>query len=297
VRSIAVLAALAALAVVPLAAQTTPAPLAPGAVEGFDVASVKANRSGESRIGFGFPPGGLTATNLPLRALIIQAHRLHEYELLNLPEWARDERYDVTARTSHARASGDDRLRMLRTLLADRFKLRMHAETREMALYSLEFAREDRRLGPNLIPSTVDCVARSRGDQPAPPPAPPRPGEPPPPDCSVSLGMTPNESFLNAGGMAFPELVRLISRNLGRPIVDMTGLTGSYNVQMRFQADAPGLPGLPLPPRPVPLGASADSTAPSLMTAVQEQLGLRLESGRGPVPVQVVDNVERPAED
>ena len=265
----------------------------------FDVASIKTNKSGENRVGFGFPPGGLTATNLPLRSLIMQAYRLAEYELINLPDWAGSERFDISAKTTNAQASGEDRLVMLQALLAERFKLEMHTESREMAVYSLVFARADKRLGPDITPSTVDCVARSRsGAPPSPPPAPPAPGQPPPAlECGVSMGMMPTESVLNAGGMQFKDLVRVISQNLGRPVVDKTGLTGAFNVKMRFQSTSAGLPGLPLPPRPVPLGASAESTAPSLMTAVQEQLGLKLEAGREPVTVRVVDGVGRPTED
>jgi uncharacterized protein (TIGR03435 family) len=135
----------------------------------FDVASVKANTLGENSVGFGFPQGGLTATNMPLRALIIQAYKSNEYELLNLPDWAANERFDIAAKTTRPEASGDDRLAMLQALLEERFALKMHAETREMATYSLLFARQDQRLGPNLRRSTVDCVARSRVGGPAPP--------------------------------------------------------------------------------------------------------------------------------
>jgi uncharacterized protein (TIGR03435 family) len=263
----------------------------------FDVASVKANRSGENRVGFAFPPGGLTATNLPLRSLIIQAYKLQEYELVNLPSWTADERFDIAAKSANAQASGEERLVMLRALLADRFKLKMHDETREMAMYSLVVARDDKRLGPNLTPSAIDCEARSRAGQPPPPPAPPAPGgEPPLPDCGISLGMTPNVSLLRGGSVAFPDIVRLIATNLGRPVIDKTGLTGAFNIQMRFHSQSSGLPGLPVRP---PGGASAtpDNAVPSLMTAVQEQLGLKLEGGRAPMPVRVVDSVERPTED
>ena len=189
----------------------------------FDVASIKPNTSGENRIGFGFSTGGLTATNMPLRALVIQAYKLNEYELLNLPDWAANERFDVAAKTTVSQASGDERLLMLRTLLADRFKLRMHQEQREMAMYSLVFARDDKRLGPNNTPSTVDCVARSRVPQPPPSlPAPPA-GQPPPLECGVSMGLVPTEIVLNAGGMAFTDLVRLLARNLGRRLTDGGG--------------------------------------------------------------------------
>ena len=262
----------------------------------FDVASVKINRSGETRIGFGFPPGGLTATNMPLRSLIIQAYKLQDYELVNLPSWTADERFDIAAKSANAQASGEERLVMLRALLADRFKLKMHGETREMAMYWLVIARDDKRLGPNLSPSDVDCVARSRSPQTT-PAAPPRPSEPPPlPECGISLGMTPAVSVLRGGSVAFPDIVRLIATNLGRPVVNRTELTGAFNIEMRFHSQSPGLPGMPVPP-PGRGSAAPDDSVPSLTTAVQEQLGLKLESGRGPVPVQVVDSVERAGED
>jgi uncharacterized protein (TIGR03435 family) len=179
--------------------------------------------------------------------------------------------------------------------------LKLHADSREMQMYSLVFARDDKRLGPNLARSTVDCEARSRQAEPSGPPGAlpaARPaGEPPPLECGVSLQMIPSESILNAGDIQFSDLVRLIATNLGRPVVDATGLTGAFSARMRFQSTNSGLPGLPLPPRQVPLGSSADSTAPSLMTAVQEQLGLKLEGGRAPVPIQVVDSVDWPTED
>lgn len=150
------------------------------------------------------------------------------------------------------------------------FKMKMHAETREMAMYSLVFARDDKRLGPNLTPSSIDGTARSRAAQPpaAPPiPAPPStaPGaQPPLPECSISLGMTPTASFLRGGAIAFSEIVRLIATNLGRPVVDKTRLTGAFDIQMRFHSVASGLPGLPV--RPPGASATPDDSVPSLMT-------------------------------
>jgi uncharacterized protein (TIGR03435 family) len=261
----------------------------------FEVASIKANKSGENRIGFGFPTGSLAITNLPLSALIIQAYRLQDHELFGLPDWATSERYDITAKAASAEVSGPDRLVMLQALLVDRFKLRIRTETREMSVYSLTFAREDKQLGPNITPSSINCLARSRSGQQQPPPPPAKPGEQPVLECSVSLGMSPAGSFLRAGGISFPDLVRLISQNMGRPVVDKTGLTGAYNVEMKFISEAPGLPGLPLP-RP-PAATNPNDNVPAMSTAVREQLGFRLEPTRAPVLVHVVDGVERPEED
>ena len=108
--------------------------------------------------------------------------------------------------------------------------------------------------------------------------------------------MTPTVSILRGGSVAFSEIVRLIATNLGRPVIDRTGLTGAFNIEMRFHSDSPGLPGMPVRAPRSGVGVP-DGSVPSLMTAVGEQLGLKLESGRAPVPVQIVDEVERPTED
>jgi uncharacterized protein (TIGR03435 family) len=296
----AALLTLSARVVVRAQIPATPDPSTPT----FDVASIKPAEPGAMRIGMQFSPGGVNVMGMPVRSLIQNAYRLQNHELLNLPPWTESERFDITARMSKPDATPDERMAMMRSLLRDRFNLKAHTETRELPRYRLLFAREDKRLGPGLKPSMVDCqamFAARRGQPPTPPPAPPAPGQlPPAPECGVMMGMTPSGANLR-GGMAFPELVRLISTNLGRAVVDETGLTGYYTIDMRFASEGPMMPGMPPPPMrgggPGPTAAPSPDEAPSLMTALQEQLGLKVESDRGTVPVLVVDSIDRPAAD
>jgi bla regulator protein blaR1 len=275
----------------------------------FEVASIKPADPGAMRIGMNFSPGGVNVMGMPVRSLIQNAYRLQNYELLNVPAWAESDRFDITARMSKPDATPDERLAMMRSLLRDRFNLKAHTESRELPRYRLLFARDDKRLGPGLQRSTVDCQAQfagRRGQPPPPPPAPAAPGQlPPPPECGVMMGMTPNGAVMR-GGMAFADLVRMISTNLGRAVIDETGLTGFFNIDLRFSSDrGPLMPGMPPPPPrgggpgrgDGPAAGPSLEEAPSLMTALQEQLGLKVESDRGTVPVLVVDSVDRPTAD
>lgn len=283
----------------------TPAPEAPLT---YEVASVKANRSGSGRVGFGNPPGQFTATNVPLRFLILQAYRFMEFQVIGGPGWMDSERFDITAKTPRGAADGtpgggvspEANRAMLRALLADRFKLVAHTETREMPIYVVTLAKGDGTLGPNLRASTVDCAARGRGRGAAPPTPPlpiPQPGQPL--ECGMMMGFGPNGSTIRAGGSNFDELLRTITQNLGRKVIDKTGLTGNFDIELQFVADRPGMAGMPpLPPSSAgPSDPSATSSLPSLMTALREQAGLKLESERGQVEVLVIDRVERPTED
>lgn len=279
----------------------SPAPVPAAAPLAFEVVSVKPSQASD-RIGLGNSPGGVTFTNVPLRTIILQAYRLQDFDLVNAPAWTSTERFDVTARTGKPGLTDDERREMLRTLLADRFKLKAHTETREAQIYTLTVARADGKLGAGLTSSTVNCAER-RGAPPPPAPRPPDPSQPmqiPEMECGMMMGMTPAGQMMSGGGLAFTQIVQLIATNLGRPVVDKTGLTGNYNIRMRFLSDRPGLPGLPPPPRapgPAPTLAPGVEEAPTLPTAVQEQLGLKLEATRGPAPVLIVDSVERPTAD
>jgi uncharacterized protein (TIGR03435 family) len=179
---------------------------------------------------------------------------------------------------------------MLQSLLAERFKLATHKDTRELPIYSLEVARSDGRLGPQLRPATVDCeamiaAARARG---GPPPAPPAPGERP--ICGIRI----NPGRLSGGGFPLSQFAATLSQFVQRIVVDRTGLSGNFDVDLTWTPDQlpqggppPGAP--PLPP--------ADPNGPSIYTAVQEQLGLKLESAKGPVDVLVIDRAESPTPD
>ena len=138
------------LMTMPLAAQQAAQPA-------FDVASIKRNLSGETRIVQGLQPGGrYVATNIPLRMLIMRAYRLLEFRLVGGPDWVNTERYDIAGLAPGATTS-DDITPRLQSLLADRFKLTTHREKREMPVLWLVLANKDGRLGPKLHRSTADC--------------------------------------------------------------------------------------------------------------------------------------------
>jgi uncharacterized protein (TIGR03435 family) len=182
---------------------------------------------------------------------------------------------------------------MLRALLGERFKLVTHSDTREMPIYSLAVARSDGRLGPKLSVTTVDCEAMSRGRRGAPPPPPPpAPGQVGEPiECGFMIG----PGVMNAGGMPMTELARALSQFTGRVVLDKTGLKERYSFQLLYAPEGRGLGPAPGPGGPEP--PAVDPNTPSLFTALQEQLGLKLESERGPVDVVVIDRVEQPTED
>jgi uncharacterized protein (TIGR03435 family) len=284
-----------------LGAQT---PAANAGAPAFEVASVKPNKSGEPFIRFGLQPGGrFNAVNVPLRELIVFAYApLQRSQIVGGPAWMDSDRFDVTAKAEGdvppvaPGAAGPVSL-MMRTLLADRFKLVAHTESREQSIYNLTFARDDRRLGTQLTPSTVDCAARAaargRGTGPAglppsPPPGPPAAGQ------RLECGMMMGLGSISAGGVTLTELTRMLSQRTNRMVVDRTGLTGRYDFTMEFTPDQMPPPGAQLNGAPLP---AINPDGPSLFTALQEQLGLKLESARGPVETLIIDSVEQPTPD
>jgi uncharacterized protein (TIGR03435 family) len=267
----------------------------------FEVASVKANKSGDNRIGIGFQPGGrFRATNAPLRELISAGYGtpqpLPAFQILGGPKWIESDRFDIVAKAAGDPQPGPngappEMFLMLRSLLAERFQLTVHRETREVPIYTLVMARGDGKLGPQMHASATDCAAvmsamRGRGG----PPAPPAPGERMP----CSLRMFPGS--LSGGASTIAQLANVLARFVSRTVVDQTGLAGAFDFDLHWTPDQmPQARGDP-PPGAPPLPA-IDPNGPSIFTAVQEQLGLKLESTTGPVDVLVIDRVEHPTED
>jgi bla regulator protein BlaR1 len=265
----------------------------------FEVASVKANKSGDNRIGIGFQPGGrFRATNVPLRELISAAYGtpqpLPAFQITGGPKWIESDRFDIVAK-----APGDPQpgpsgpppamFAMLRTLLADRFQLILHRETKDMAIYALVLARADGKLGPELKPAATDCAAmmaaaRDRG------------APPPPPGERMPCGMRMFPGHLSGGSSSMALLTNVLARFVNRTVVDQTGLAGNYDLDLQWTPDQ--MPqGRGDPPPGAPALPAIDPNGPSIFTAVQEQLGLKLESTKGPVGVVVIDRVEHPTED
>lgn len=253
----------------------------------FEVASVKPNMSGERAAQIDELPGGFTAINVALSLLITYAYQLSDNQLVSAPEWIRTERFDVTARFDHdppatPRSEPGERHLALRTLLAERFKLVARRETRERPMYALVMARADGRPGPMLTRSVSDCspegmkarVAAAQAGKPS----------------SGTCGSHFTASRIRFGGFPLSEFAKSFSRYNSRTVVDRTGLTGNWDFELTFRSEQTA-------PRPAGQDAPGiDPNLPSLETALQEQLGLKLESTRGSVEVLVIDHVERPTE-
>jgi uncharacterized protein (TIGR03435 family) len=281
-----------------LGAPGVPAQSPPAGSPTFEVASVRPNTSGDGRVMIGLQPGGrYTATNVPLRLLIRNAYQVQDFQLVDAPGWISSERFDIVAKgegdpapTSPGTA-GPFQL-MVRALLEERFKLAVHTETREMAIYALVTARDDRALGPGLRPAAVDCQAQfaaARGRRGGPPPF-PAPGEP------IACGMRIGPGRMEGGGFPLSQLATTLSQFVERIVLDRTGLDGNFDLTLTWTPDQ--IQGLGGPPPPgAPAFPPIDPNGPSVFTALQEQLGLKLESERGPVDVLVIDHVERPTPD
>jgi uncharacterized protein (TIGR03435 family) len=250
-----------------LKAQAAPQP-------SFEVASIKRNLSGEGRVNQRLQPGGrYVAVNIPLRMLIMRAYRLLEFRLSGGPAWINTERYDIIGLAPGA-TTPDEVTPRLQQLLADRFKLIAHMEKKEVSVLWLVQADKDGRLGPKFHASTAGC-----------------PPLDPPPVCLMKL--TP--SSLVTGGSPMIAFVNALSQYTEKLVVDRTGLTGLFEADLRWTPDLPSRavstpPGAPEPP------PGDNSNGPSLTTALQQQLGLKLESRRELVDMLVIDRIEHPTE-
>jgi uncharacterized protein (TIGR03435 family) len=267
----------------------------------FEVASVKPNRTGAAGGSFVMPPGRFTATNIPLKVLVTNAYQLSFFQVVGGPDWVNTDRFDIAAKAPDG-APPEQTRAMVRTLLKDRFKLVVHMETRDTPIYALVKARPDDRLGPRLKPSTMDCgplraeraaaiaaAARARGGRVAVPAA-PAPNEPV--VCQMRVAGRGGATLtLRAGNITMNALANALRTYAGREVVDRTGLTGEFDFDLQF-TDTPARPSADAAIPVAPLDDAA-----SVFTALQEQLGLKLEPTRGPVELMVIDNAERPTGD
>ena len=289
------------------------APAGPAAaVQTFEVASVKPSNPNPTGPLGGTPMvlpalGRLTAQNVTLRMLIMTAWDKQPFQIAGGPSWQNSNKFDITAKATDASASLDQMRVMLQGLLADRFQLKAHVETREVPTYALALARGNGKLGPKMKPSTDTCPdfkeqqqkmleAIAKGGISALQSMVAQPGENKP--CSISNVPPSADNFgigVRATGQSLDLLVVLLTQLSGRPVVNKTGLTGLYDFDLTIslQSIAALYQELGVPvnlPAGLPEG-------PSLMTTLQEDLGLKLESTRGPGEVLVVDSAELPTPD
>jgi uncharacterized protein (TIGR03435 family) len=271
---------------------------APGpATVSFEAASVKPNTSGERNTSVRRLPGGrFTATNVPAALLVQIAYQLQPFQMQGAPAWLRSERFDVVARMDGDPApppvgstQPDAMMLALQALLADRFRLSAHWETQELPIYALVLARADGKLGPNIRPAAVDCTAAAAASAAA-----AKEGKTLTPNTTdrVSCGMRNSRGRIMFGGYPLSFFADGLANEVARSVVDRTGLSGNWDFELTYTREAVRQPDVTdgAPPNIDPDGAS-------LFTAVQEQLGLKLESTRGPVRVLVIDRIELPTPD
>ena len=256
-------------------------------VPSFEVASIKPDHGGDGIGRIGAPRGRFTATGITANFLIMFAYNVKPFQISGGPSWLGSERFDIDAKEDDATASKQqalppsqriDQIRpMLQSLLADRFKLSIHHTTTEVPIFSLVVTN------PGRIPvSQSDCAPPSG------PPSAPQPGKWPEPPCG---GFFQNFGHIAGGNVPIDRLVSALSIFTGKIVTDNTGLTGKYNITLDWTPDpgqlGPSPPGMSLP--------QPDPNGPSLPTALEDQLGLKLVSTKGPVDTIVVDHIEEPS--
>lgn len=263
------------------------------AAQTFDVVSIKPSPPSAGNP-FGFPVignirmeagGRVTATAATLRDLVRRAYDVQDFLLFGGPEWVNQDRFDIIATPAPGVSRPEAVRAMMRAMLADRFKLVVRTDVREMPIYEMHVLRSG-QLGPAIKPSTIDCAAvRAKRVVGAPIPL-----DGSEPRCALSARMSTASSntTMILEGESMAEIARLLTSQARRVVVDETGLPGTYAFELTTARDTSvgRIPGGPPP---------ADDGI-SLLTAVEDQLGLKLEAARGRVEVLVIESVERPTE-
>jgi uncharacterized protein (TIGR03435 family) len=262
-----------------------PPPSAP--VYNYEVSSIKLYKSANGDVGFAFTPDGITATNVGLPLLLQLAYGVHTDQILGSPKWTASENYDIQARVDDSvieelKKLTPEQLRsarqqMLQSLLADRFKLKVHRETKELPVFWLVIARNGFKLRESK-PDETDANGRT------------------------GMYISGSSGAVRGQLVSMPALAQFLYRQLDRTVLDKTGLSGKYNFTLKWTPNLnqvqsqlelqESLGGAPNGQSGIP---ASDSVGPDLYTAIQQQLGLKLESGKGPVAVIVIDHVERPS--
>lgn len=238
----------------------------------FDVASVRLNKDGADG-SIVRSPEGLTAHNAEFSRLVEMAFQTRQTDFSHLPEPLRSARFDIVAKTER-KISGDEYWVMLRSLLEDRFMLKFHYQAKDMPLYALIVAKKGTSLGPKInISPDADCPVNPSG--------------------SDFCGVSARPGVMNGQRVSLSRIARELSTFAGRPVQDQTKLTGSFNFELRWTPDeylsSDGQPKLSN-------GSPVDTASPSFFTAIQQQLGLKLQPQRGTVEILVIDHAENPSE-
>src|SRR5689334_6876087 len=288
-RQLALGAAAAVLCVSLVSGQSAPA---------FEVASIK--RSPDAPVSFPglmLQPGGrATSPGTSVRQLVLTAYGLQDVQLVGGPAWLAVDRYAIDARAGAGATRASVRL-MLKALLAERFQLAAHTEQRDLPAFSLVLANRDGKLGPRLRRSGPDCapIRTPPGILPPPPP-PPGPG----PDFTIvqaqdplgpTCGYISFPGWISGRRLTMGHFITALTQLTRRPVVDDTGLMGEFDLDVTFTPDQPvTLNGDAAPP------ALSQSDRPAVLPAIEEDLGLKLETRPRTVDVLVIDRIERPSE-
>jgi uncharacterized protein (TIGR03435 family) len=317
-------AATVVFAVAPHFAQTPAQP-------SFDVISIKPTVPGQRGGGGGIRGDKYTMSGTTLRGLLQTAYQrpstsgpVAQIQIIGAPAWMESERYDVQAKAdcSHGAISREQMQPMMRSLLEERFQLKAHMETRELPIYNLVVAKDGPKIkrSEDQTPVTQTQVQPAQLCAPIPPPptTPPVPivppgqrGSPFDPNSPAPRGFmgamfSQSMFMLRGSAVPFSNMIGMMQQQVGRPVIDKTELKGLYDFTLRFSPEglsSTAFGALPPPPPTAPsAGAStapgaapATEPLPSIFTALQE-LGLRLESTKGPVEVLVIDSVQKPTE-
>ena len=259
-------------------------------------------------------PSQVKFTNTPLSLLLMQAYNVKRFQL-TAPDWINGERFDIIAKVPPG-ATKDDLRVMLQNLLAERFQMKVHLEKKEMQAYALVAAKGGVKLKPSADAPPGDLPAVPNG-----PPGPPKtdrngfPVLPPNMNGGTLMMFNGSQMRMTASKRTMANICDFLSGQLSKPVVDQTGLTGVYDFNLEFAPDGPltgpGGAAMPPPPPPppgaaagtmvgVPVGGSpggpppgAGDPAPTLMGALQDQLGLKLEPKKLPVDIVVMDHAEK----
>lgn len=236
----------------------------------FEVASIKPNRSGVGSA-FNGSPNRLVATALSLSFLIREAYGVRDFQLVGGPDWINTDRWDIEAKATEGAIStpAASMDMMLQSLLEDRFQLKVHREMKELPVYDVTVARGGLKM--KLSPDQSPPVRGTGKD------GPPRPGE------VRRGGMRMGSGEIEASAWTVHNFINLLSRQMDRTLVDKTDVQGFYDIKLEWTPDLSGSP-------------PAGSEPPSIFTALQEQLGLKLESAKGLVEVLMIEDARKPAE-
>jgi len=259
----------------------------------FEAASVRQNKSGERGSSGQTGSGHVTMRNMAIRGLLVQSLALQDSQLIGGPDWLATDRFDIVAKAEGTPPDADLKP-MLQNLLIERFALKMHIETRTLPIYALVLARADGKLGPDLQVAQCESDTTGQGCGPGAGPGAARGASGGTSSggggvgvMSVGAGRSPGAgSTMASTGITMQNLARMLSGTVGRTIVDRTGLAGRFDMKLRYSRQGAST-----------LDGDPSQNAPELFTAIQEQLGLKLEATRGPVEVLVIDSAQHPVND